>query len=60
MASDAKRAARSPYQRYGKSPHRYSPSLEAWRRCVQDHRPEDAAEHDRAWKRQWVRPEARR
>lgn len=32
---------------------RYSPALEAWRSAMQNNRPDEATQHDRAWHRQY-------
>jgi hypothetical protein len=50
-----KHKAKSPYQKYGKKPFRYSPSLVAWREAVKAGKPNVAAEHDRAWREQMRR-----
>jgi hypothetical protein len=41
--TQARKKARSPYQKYGKRPHRYSERYNAWRSATKEGRTQDAA-----------------
>ena len=44
---------RSPYQRYAKTPWRYSPELRAWREAVIKNHADEAARQHAIWERKW-------
>lgn len=44
---------KSPYRKYGKTPHSYSPALKSWERMIKDGRPELATQFARDWHRQY-------
>lgn len=60
MSGEPTRKKRSPYQRYRKSPYRYSPAYQRWKNAIVSGRDAEAHAADIEWRNMFAPREARR
>lgn len=49
-----KKNANSPYQKYKKTPYRYSEEYRKWKQAARDNNKDAVEFYDRAWKRKFL------